>query len=341
MADEEAGMFDHVKIYNTLYLLVADEGREEALFGDCQPLAQEAFRRSLAGDEFPIVWFEVPLLGAPRFDLHVAMSRTALAPGTRFAFGAGAGYEELFRWYANEEPGGKGLALAYDVSEGSIDAPAVHVNVNGAPLARMDRFFDLAAGTGAGAANRWRTFQKHLPQGWRVWYVGFHPGRPHTPVRVDCFVGNDLKDAYAGDLGLLERHLRECGFTKVSPELRDAAGLITSSPFPLELQFDVLEDGSVGPTIGVSAAFRSVNPAALRRQFGEGGAAAKLMGQVEAHGLADDRWRHLAEASFARLVDTSSGALALYCSPTFVKLRVRDGKPLDAKAYLQAGAHIM
>ena len=33
--------------------------------------------------------------------------------------------------------------------------------------------------------------------------------------------------------------------------------------------------------------------------------------------------------------------LALYCVPTFVKLRLRNGKPLDAKMYLQAEASIL
>lgn len=65
------------------------------------------------------------------------------------------------------------------------------------------------------------------------------------------------------------------------------------------------------------------------------------MEQIEAHELSDDRWRHLVGASFARLVDTGDGTLVLYCAPTFVKVRVRDGVPLDAKAYLQAGARVM
>lgn len=94
-----------------------------------------------AGDEFPAVWFEVPLAGRPRFDLHVAISREALAPGAAFAPGSGNGYERLLRWYADDEPGGAGLAFAYDVSGGAIDSPAVHVNTNNAPLSNIRRFF--------------------------------------------------------------------------------------------------------------------------------------------------------------------------------------------------------
>lgn len=329
-------MLGRLAVYDALYLLAAGGGREAELFGDCQPLAREAFCRSLIGEEFPTVWFELPLLGEPRFDLHVAASRAALRPGATFAPGAGAGYEGLFRWYAEEESGGAGLAFAYDVSEGRIGEPAVHVNVNRAPLARMDRFFELAASRAA--AGRYRGFEARLPRGWRVWYAGFHPGRPGAPVRVDCFVDDALKAAYANVPSLLEAHLRECGFSATSAALREIAGLVTKSPFRLELQFDVLEGGLVGPTVGVSAGFGTMGAAAARALFGEGGAACALMCQVEGRGLSDGRWRRVPETCFARLVSAGGDALALYCSPTFVKLRVRDGEPLDAKFYLQAGA---
>lgn len=65
--------------FDAMYQIAAADGREEALFGNCQPLAREAFSRSLAGDGFPAAWFEVPLSGKPRFDLHVAIPREALA----------------------------------------------------------------------------------------------------------------------------------------------------------------------------------------------------------------------------------------------------------------------
>ena len=300
-------MLDHAAMYDALYLLAAGDGREEALFGDCQPLAREAFSRSLIGDEFPTVWFELPLAGAPRFDLHVALSRSALSPGAAFAPGAGGGYDGLFRWYAEDEAGGKGLAFAYDVSEGKIDAPAVHVNVNDAPLERMDRFFDLAAGGDAAAL--YHGFVARLPRGWRVWYAGFHPGRPATPVRVDCFVDDGLKATYAADPPLLARHVRECGFADAGAAPLDLAALVAASPFALELQFDVLPDGSVGPTIGVSAGFGTASAPGLRAMFADGGAAADLMAQIERRGLSDGRWRLMPGATFARLVDPGDGPL--------------------------------
>lgn len=329
-------MLGRLELYDALYSLAADEGREEALFGDCRPLAREAFSRSLAGDAFPAVWFEVPLAGKPRFDLHVAISREALAPGTTFVPGSGNGCERVLRWYADEEAGGAGLAFAYDVSEGAIDFPAVHVNTNNAPLSDIGRFFELVAGTEA--AKRYEGFEARLPRGWRVWYAGVHPARPCSPVRVDCFVEDNLKAAYASAPSLFEEHLRRCGFTATSAALLDLVGLVTRSLFPLELQFDVLEDGLVGPTIGVSAGFPMAAASRMRSLFEEGGAAGKLLEQVEQRGLADERWRLVPGTIHTTLVDTGGMRIALYNMPTFMKLRLREGDPLDAKIYLQAGA---
>ena len=332
-------MFDRLSIYDAIYALAAGERREQALFGSCAPLAREAFRRSLIDEGFPTIWFEVPLAGVPRFDLHAALSHEMLREGARFLPGAGNGYDGLLRWYAEEEADGGGLAFAYDVGEGRIVDPAIHVNVNNAPLSDIDRFFDLAAGEGA--AELYRAFANRLPKGWRVWYTGVHPGRPGSPVRVDCFVDTALKDAYAADASLLESDLVDCGFTALGPALFDLAMPELDSPFSLELQFDVMRDGALGPTLGLSVGFPFRTARTVRPLFEEDGAAAGLLGAIERMGLADDRWRQIPGAIFTKLVRMDDAALALYCVPTFVKLRMRDGEPLDAKVYLHAGASVL
>ena len=322
-------------LYDTLYALAADDGREQVLFGTCAPLAHEAFERSLVGDGVSYVWFEVPLAGDARFDLHVAYSRECLGSESFFP-GAGSGYDELFQWYAQNETGGQGLAFAYDVGEGAIDEPAVHVNVNQVPLVDVGRFFELASVEGAAA--RYRAFADRLPHGWRVWYMGVHPGRPGAPVRVDCFVDRKRRDAYADDLRLLEHDLRSCGFAASLEALPELAGALLASPFGLELQFDVLEDGQVGPTLGLSAAFGMSPATQMRSLFDTGGAIAELMGHVEELGLTDARWHSVRDAMYSITMAAGDHVLALYCLPTFLKLRMREGHALDAKFYLQAAA---
>lgn len=325
-------------LYDTLYVLAADKGRDRVLFGNCAPLAHEALVRSLIGDGFSFVWFEVPLMGDARFDLHVAYSRECLEAGGFFP-GAGNGYDELFRWYAQDETGGGGLAFAYDVGEGIIDTPAVHVNVNQTPLDDVDRFFELAGCNDAAA--RYRAFSDRLPSGWHVWYMGVHPGRPGAPVRVDCFVEAERQKAYEADYGLLEKDLRSCGFTASLDALPELADALFTSPFKLELQFDVLEGGEVGPTLGLSAAFGMRPATQMKPLFDEGRPIAELMSRVEQLGLADTRWHAVRDAAYSLAMPTSGvGAmpLALYCLPTFLKLRMCEGRALDAKFYLQAAA---
>ena len=257
-------MIDHMTLYDTVYALVANEGREQALLGECGPLAREAFRRSLAGDMFPIVWFEVPMQGNPRFDLHVALGRDALCAGVEFADGAGNGYDELFRWYEECETGGAGLAFAYDVSDGRIEAPAIHVNVNGKALQDPDTFFRIAGGEDALCWDLWEA-----AQGWRVWYAGVQEGQlpcawtalwrtrcRNTPPRhcssTTCVAG--VYGCRAG-LPLLTKLVCSSDFSQRAAVRRNARRLS-------------------GPTLGLSASFPIAVASKTRPLFEQGGAAA-------------------------------------------------------------------
>ncbi|MBP3866249.1 MAG: hypothetical protein J6D25_00365, partial [Eggerthellaceae bacterium] len=110
-----------VEAFDTLYKLAIDDGSEPALFGGCAPLAREALRRSPAACPFSWMWFEVPLLGPARFDLHVSYSRGDLQGCVGEPAYAEGRYADLFDWYAAADRGANGLALAYDVGEGRIE----------------------------------------------------------------------------------------------------------------------------------------------------------------------------------------------------------------------------
>ncbi len=326
---------DAVMMLESLYRL-ASKNAEGELFGTNAPLAQQAYQRALAGEEMPAVWFEIPFSGTPRFDLHVAHANADLHNGAPFAPDAMDGHGELSNWYASKPREGGGIALAYDVGDGRIDNPAVHVNVNNANTFDMKGFFDCVGRPDA--ATLYDGFASRLPQGWRVWYFGVHPGRPGTPVRVDCFVGKGLKQAYAVEPARLVEDLRKAGFADASPDVCRIGAEVAVSPFSMELQFDVLSDGKLGQTVGVSACF-ALGPASIARPHWEpGGDAAQLMAFAEELGIADARWQHVQDAMFTVMVPDGNVMRALYCAPTFVKFRVRGGAPLDTKVYLQAGA---
>ena len=133
-------------------------------------------------------------------------------------------------------------------------------------------------------------------------------------------------------------------------------------PFAMELQFDVLPDGSTGSTISTSCSFgkfpkeRQEIPAGdiaahmeneqvifcnssaaeIRKDFSQGEVAA-LMEKIQSWGLADKRWHLLPEATFLKRLSLGAVSLEIFNRPRFVKLRYKESKPFDAKVYFQAG----
>ncbi len=265
---------DATMLYVTLYRIASkDVGRD--LFGTSASLAQEAFRRASAGASMPIVWFEVPLSGSPRFDLHVAHGNADLHEHAPFAPDAMDGHGDLLNWYASEPRAGGGLALAYDVGDGRIGAPAVHANVNAVEAFDAEGFFVHVGRPEAAAL--YRDFEKQLPQGWRIWYFGVHPGRPGAPVRVDCFVGESLRRAYAAEPARFEEDLRQAGFAVEGSVARRVGAEVAASPFGMELQFDILSDGALGKTVGVSAQLPLAMASTAHQLWEPAGGAAQLM----------------------------------------------------------------
>lgn len=318
-------------VYDVIYALAASEGRERVLFGSSAPLAHEAFGRSLVGDVFPELWFEVPLLGEPWFDLHTLVSRKELDPGMEFSPAIAGGHPELLAWFAGQTEG-RQLALSYDVGRGDIDNPAMQVLAWREPL--HERFLELASGPEA--AQAFRAFRERTPREWFACYTGVFPGRDSQAMHVECIVGNALQRAYAADASLLRKHLADAGLSGLDDTLVPRCQQLAQSPFPLEFQFELMPDGTTGGALGASVRF-GTSEADKNPPLTVDGPGGEVMGLCEEWGLADSRWRELPKAAFAKGVSRGGLGAMLYCYPAFVKLRWRDGQPLDAKTYLQAG----
>ena len=327
---------DRVMLYDIIYALAAKDGREDELFGLSAPLAREAFTRSLAGDYFPELWFELPLIREPWFDLHALASREDLDAGAAFEATACGGASETFGWFAAQGSGARQLALSWDTGSGEVASPAVQL-LKRTDDEQMTCDFLAAAGR-PDAAPAYRAFAARLPRGWFACYAGVFPARDVPFLRVECIPESDLQEAYAADPALLEAHLRQVGIGEAGGALVDRCQLLAGAPFQLEFQFDVTPEGSAGPTFAASVRFACPPGTCGSEAFDVDGAAGNLMRQVEAWGLADERWRLLADAAFAKRAAAAGESCLLYCYPAFLKLRWRAGVPLDAKAYLIAGA---
>ena len=326
-------MMDRQILYEILYATAALDGRGEALFGGSAPRAAEAFARSLPGDAMPEVWFEIPLSGEPRFDLHLAVGRETLRADRGFPPETCGGRPELFEWFARQGPAARQMVLSWDLNTGEPPVPGFMLLAGENDPGLVGGFL-RAAGRGE-AEERYRAFAARLPEEWFPCYSGVFPGRPGSGLRVECIPGLRLQQAYAEDPELMRRHLEQAGFTALGDTLIPRCRTLAGMPFVLEFQFDIGEGGVPGPVIGVSLRFACPPGGEHCRPFS---AAGPLMEQIAGWSLADDRRRLLGDTAFARQVRHGDESRVLFCYPAYVKLRWRDGEPEDAKAYLVAGA---
>lgn len=326
---------DNRVLYDILYALAASNGREQALFGKCASAARKAFACSTAGG-FPEIWFEVPLLGTPRFDLHALTHCGTLDPEKMCPAEETGGFPEVFSWFARQGQNARQLALSWDLMPDRTPSAAIQLLVGGKDPDTVTGF--LSAAGREDAAERYRLFSGRMPGDWFACYFGVFPGRPGSNLRVECIPAPHLQGAYAKDPELLRKHLEQAGIRGFGDTLLSRSRLLAGTPFRLEFQFDVGADGLAGPVFGASLRFACPPGDDTWQCFDANGEAGRLMEQVQAWGLADGRWRLLNDTMFAMRVTREGEARRLFCFTAFVKLRWRNGEPLDAKAYLMADA---
>ena len=332
-------MLDRHQLFDITYALAARDGRENVLFGAELPRAREAFARSLACDAFPELWFEIPLLGEPWFDFHALTSVKDLHPGMQFDPATTGNHPEAFEWFANQSARNvRQLALSWDIGSSNSATSAIQLLITSTSGYETTCGF-LEAAHRQDAVPAYRRFVKRLPQHWFACYTGVFPGRLGDNLRIECIPSTELQRAYADDASLLEAHLRQVGFRDFDSTLIPRCQLMAQTPFQFELQFNVDTTGSATSTLGASIRFAMPSDcnSDSRQPYDQNGAAGEFMSQVESWGLADSRWRLLKGTIFAKRATLNDVSNTLYCYPTFIKLRWRDGQPLDAKAYLIAG----
>ena len=330
-------MIDRAMLYNIIYALAARGGRQDALFGQCAPLARDAFSRSLVASAFPELWFELPLLGDPWFDLHCGTWRRDLPDDAGLLSKSSFANPGALAWFFEQGGGARQLFCSWDVSSGDISWPATQLLVRDNSPQVVGGF--LTAAGKPDAAPSYQAFFERLPQGWFACYIGVFPSRPGFNLRVECIPAPQLQRAYAQDPRLLREHLQQVGVREFGDTLVERCCELAASPYQLEFQFDVDEQGAAEQTFSASLRFASLSDKGGEPglPYDQDGAAGQVMQKVEAWGLADKRWRLLADTMYAQRVSFGGDTCRLFCHPAFVKLRWRDGEPVDAKAYLIAG----
>ncbi len=324
-----------MQAFDALYHIAAAAGREEALFGDSVGLARPAYERTLIGSGYPHAYLEFPLLGNPGFDL-LSVHRF-VEPGARFAPGAGFGRQDLFDWFCGLRVSDGEVACGFELDTSSCETERAGVYLQQRTHTELVEPYLASIGE-AERARSYLDVLERMPRGWPPAYVGLFPGRPGTPLRIGGYMSKPDLRRCASDPAHLGGRLRRIGFTAYDDEMLERCSALMRLAPAADFQFDIMPDGSLGSTFGLSLSFGKTKPREARRCMTDG-YGARLMGTLQGWGLADDRWRLIADAASARRVrferdDGSEGWLALCVLLNYAKVKFSDGVAQPAKFYL-------
>lgn len=325
--------------FDALYGIAAGQGREEALFGDSIRLARGVYERTLIGNGYPSAYVEFPLLGKPCFDLLSVHG--SVEPGLRFAEGAGFGYQAMFDWFATIEDDAREIScgIELDTSGGETERAGVYLQFR----SRTELIEPFLASIGeSGRAQGYHSVLKLIPQDWPPAYVGLFPGRPGTPLRIGGYMRQDVQRACANDPLFLGRQFDQIGFTAYNGDMLARCSEFMALAPSVDFQFDIMGDGSLGDVFGLSLSFNETRPREARACMEEG-YGARICRILQDWGLADERWKLIADAAFARSLpfereDGTQGRFALCCLFNFAKVKFKAAVPQPAKFYLRLTA---
>lgn len=313
-------------IFNTIRSSFC-KGDHLSLFGEHNAHDLEAFWSSYIGDDFPEVWFELPLSGDPWYDLHVLTSRRVLERD--FEIPEDVFFPDVFSWFSTAS-NVRQLAISHDLSKGVYDRPAVQLLVSGRDDNVVHDF--LAAAQNSCATVSYDAFMRRLPKSWFPCYFGTFPSRNSHFLRIECIPVRQDQLLYSSDSRILADHLGSVGY-KAGKDTLELIRFMSSLPFPIEFQFDVAEDGTAGAVMSASLRFKMPGVKSDSQQaafINDGEDVKRLMERLCELDLSDDRWRLLTDIAFAKQL--SNAHLAGY--PAFIKVRFDADGPVDSKAYL-------
>ena len=327
-------MPSQMQMFETLYALASRGGCGSVLFGDHFEQAKECFKRTLIGNGYPYTFLEFPLLGEPKLDLLSVYGY--VEPGSKFPDGAGFGYQKMFDWFSEVCGGSSHIScgLELDLSKGETETAGVYFQY------RKCRELIVPFMESIGAEERAESCLdviRRMPEGWEPSYIGLFPGREGVPIRIGGYMGAAERAKCSGDPAHLCEQFRRIEFSAFDGPMLERCCEFMRLVSSVDFQFDILQDGSLGDTFGLSLSFNETSPRKARECM-ESGYGAILMNTLEAWGLADGRWRMLAGVPFARHVsylrdDGREGRLALCVLFNYAKVKFVECRAQPAKFY--------
>ena len=151
-------------------------------------------------------------------------------------------------------------------------------------------------------------------------------------------MAGNVRKLIVADPQELGRAFDAIGFTAYdAPMLERCAEFMDLCP-SVDFQFDIMPDGSLGDTFGLSLSFNETYPRQARECM-ETGYGAQVMEHLQGWGLADDRWKLIAGAAFGKHIpfeqeDGSEGRYALAVRFNYAKVKFTGCEMRPAKFYL-------
>ena len=330
-----AGKPSQMTVFDALYSIAAEDGRGEALFGNSFDLARNAYERTLIGDGYPAAYIEFPLLGSPGFDLLSVHSN--VLPGSRFAPGAGFGYQAMLDWFSGvcDANGHVSCGIELDTSAGETEQAGVYLQYR----KRRNLIAPFLDSIGEEARTEsFLTVADRMPEGWPPAYVGLFPGRASAPMRIGGYLEHATQKACADDPALLADQFDRIGFSAYDSEMLSRCSMFLSLAPSVDFQFDIMPDGTLSDVFGLSLSFNEARPRQARICM-ESGYGAQICKTLQEWGLADERWKLIAGAAFGRHVpfireDGAQGRFALCCLFNYAKVKFARAVAQPAKFYL-------
>ena len=327
-----------MELFDGLYGVMSAGQRSRMLFGDMRTGAREFFERSLISDAFPYLYFEFPLLGEPGLDLLAIYDR--IRPGSRFGPTGGYGYQAAFDWFASleaEEAREAAIGLELDLSRNKTDQAGVYFQQRQS----LDQVRPFLRAVGEeGRADAYLHTAERMPRGWGVAYVGLFPGRDGAPTRLGGYLSEPSRRRCAQDVGFLASRFDLIGFDAYDTQMLKRCSRLMDLVPGVDFQFDLTPQGKLASTFGLSLSFGRRAPTNIAARF-MSSYGAEVMGAFERWGLADERWRHIPGAVFARAVDFDkkdgrTGRLVASVRLNYAKLKFVNAVAQPAKFYLVA-----
>ncbi len=333
----------HSDAFEVLCLQLADEGRGEALLGDSYARAREAARPFFSCKEFPDVYLEFPLAGAPFLD--VTLLYHPEAPGMRIDSPAAQGTGPLLDWFAEMSAEYEGISFGFELDTKERVLPPVAVHFQPRRAKELVRPFCEVAGE-PWRADLYLDLCKRLPSRWDLSYFGMFRGRPDSPLRVSGYLERLEKGICARNPSHLRKVFDAVGFTAYDEEmLAQVCRVMSIAPGSMDFQFDIYPDGTLGPVFSLDVQFEIAVTKLIRQSFANGDIA-RVMGQFEQWGAADERWHLCSDAAIARAIpvvleDGTLGHFGFTLMPQWTKVRWTDGVLQPAKLYCLGNARLM